>query len=370
PVPHAHLRDWFRAADWTVLTSRSEGVPNVLLESHACGTPFIATRVGGVPEITVAGIDRTAAPLDHDEFAAQMELALTSPAADATQLSASVSGLDDTATKMVGIIRGVSDLNSGEFSYNRGILAPPAERRNPCRQIARRVLSAVLPRQLFLTGGPPQCRQICLTFDDGPHPEHTPRLLDVLDELGIKATFFVIGRNAERYPHIVQRIAHDGHVLGNHTWSHPALANLSPNELTHQVSRTGELLKQITGTESRLFRPPQGKLRARQFVALWGMQQTVVLWNSDPKDYQCLDGNELLRNLRGQNLQNGSLILLHDNHPFAAQVMTALAARAQANGLTFATVDQWTETAAKSKMLPGSATLQFDTDLKIGSRRI
>jgi len=82
PVDHANLPDWYRAADWTVLTSRSEGVPNVLLESHACGTPFIATRVGGIPEITVAGIDRIVPPSNPEEFAEQMGLALSSPAAD------------------------------------------------------------------------------------------------------------------------------------------------------------------------------------------------------------------------------------------------------------------------------------------------
>ena len=107
PVPHTNLPDWYRAADWSVLTSHSEGVPNVLLESHACGTPFIATRVGGVPEIAVAGIDRIVAPSDPEEFAAQMALALSSTPADPQQIAAHVSGLDATATKMSDLIRGV-----------------------------------------------------------------------------------------------------------------------------------------------------------------------------------------------------------------------------------------------------------------------
>ena len=159
----------------------------------------------------------------------------------------------------------------------------------------------------------------------------------------------MIGRNAERYPHIVQRIANDGHVLGNHTWSHPALAGLSPGDLADEVGRTTELLAQINGTETRLFRPPMGKLKARQFVALWRMQQTVVLWNRDPKDYQCEDSNELLQRLQGGKLRCGDLILMHDNHPFAANALPALAAEVRANGMTFATVDKWIGTIPHAK---------------------
>ena len=358
PVPHANLTDWYRAADWTVLTSRSEGVPNVLLESHACGTPFIATRVGGIPEIVIAGIDRMVPPSDPQGFAEQMALALLAPPADPQQIATHVSGLDATATKMSDLIRGVIDRTPvGERSVPNaeGVLVPapgsaakPAERRSPVRQISRRMIAAVLPRRLFVTGGPHQSRQVCLTFDDGPHPEHTPRLLDVLEELGVKATFFVIGRDANRYPHFVQRIANDGHTLGNHTWSHPAMAGLSLDDLADEVRRTSELLTQITGTEIQLFRPPMGKIKARQLVSLWGMRQTVVLWNFDPQDYRCENSNELRRRLLSGKSRDGDLILMHDNHPFAADVLPALAAQVRADGMTFATVDEWIGRIAES----------------------
>jgi len=357
-VPHANLPDWYRAADWTVLSSRSEGVPNVLLESHACGTPFIATRVGGIPEIVVAGIDRTAAPANHDIFAEQMDLALRSTPPDPISLAANVSGLDATATRIVGLMRGVGQttrLNPGKFSYQQNSTPNAGERRNPLRQVARTIMSAVLPRQLFMTGGPQSCRQVCLTFDDGPHPEHTPRLLDILEVLGIKATFFVIGRNAERYPHIVERIVNDGHALGNHTWSHPALAKLSSGELAGEISRTDELLTHLAGEGPRLFRPPMGKLKVRQFPSLWASGHTIVLWNWDPKDYQCKSSGELRQKLLGRKLQDGDLILLHDNHPFAADLLPELAAQARAQGMTFSTVDQWLNSATENKSRVKSA---------------
>jgi peptidoglycan/xylan/chitin deacetylase (PgdA/CDA1 family) len=224
------------------------------------------------------------------------------------------------------------------------------------------MMSAVLPRQLFMTGGPQRCRQVCLTFDDGPHPEHTPRLLDVLEELDVKATFFVIGRNAEQHPHIVQRIVNDGHALGNHTWSHRALAGLAPGDLADEVHRTGELLRQLTGQDVRLFRPPMGKLSARQLVLLWGLRHSVVLWNCDPKDYPCQNRTELRTRLWDGNLRGGDLILMHDNHPFAAEVLPDLAAEVRARGMTFATVNDWTGRCTK----PTLSTLSLEESANHG----
>ena len=84
-----------------------------------------------------------------------------------------------------------------------------------------------------------------------------------------------------------------------------------------------------------------GKIKARQLVSLWRMRQTVVLWNFDPQDYRCENSNELRRRLLGGKLRDGDLILMHDNHPFAADVLPALAAEVRADGMTFATVDEW-----------------------------
>src|SRR5436305_246824 len=88
------------------------------------------------------------------------------------------------------------------------------------RQVCRYGLAAMLPRRVYLTHGPRRGREMCLTFDDGPHPDLTPRLLDLLADLQVRATFFLIGQEAEKYPEIVRRIAAEGHTVGNHTYSH------------------------------------------------------------------------------------------------------------------------------------------------------
>src|SRR5262249_55671830 len=88
------------------------------------------------------------------------------------------------------------------------------------RQHMRGVMAAVLPHRLFLVRGKPRTNSVSLTFDDGPHPEHTPRLLDLLKKHEIKATFFVVGRQAERYPDLVRRMADEGHDVANHSFFH------------------------------------------------------------------------------------------------------------------------------------------------------
>ena len=356
-VPHADLADWYRAADWTVLSSRSEGVPNVLLESHACGTPFVATRVGGVGEIALDGIDRLASSENPHEFAEQMGRALAATSISPERISSGISDLGTTARKIVNVIRANITGSTACCGRSQPVAQPttlPATqpafsngRSNPWRQLARHVLSTFLPNGLFLTEGPPVSGRICLTFDDGPHPEHTPRLLEILAELRIKATFFVIGREAEKYPEIVKRIAAEGHVIGNHTWSHPTMARLSVPAMIDEVCRTRELLTTLSGSDVTLFRPPMGKVTARQLFALWRAKQTVVLWNRDPRDYQCRNAGELRLRLRSAAVQDSELFLLHDNHPHAAAVLPDLAADVRAAGLRFGTILDWTSNSTR-----------------------
>ena len=105
------------------------------------------------------------------------------------------------------------------------------------RQTIRSGLSLVLPPRLPHTRGPRHSKSVCLTFDDGPHPEHTPRLLDRLAELNVPATFFLIGQEAEKYPDIVRRLVAEGHAIGNHTYSHPVRETLSARQAARKSRR-------------------------------------------------------------------------------------------------------------------------------------
>ncbi len=209
------------------------------------------------------------------------------------------------------------------------------------RELLYRAIAAIAPRRRFLRDGPAGCNSVSLTFDDGPHPEHTPRLLDALGEHGVAATFFVIGRRARRYSGLLRRIASEGHEVGNHTFSHPAPERLSARRLLAEVRHTDSLLADILGRETVLFRPPYGRVSAPQLLGLWRAGKAVVLWDADPKDFARGSAEEVREWFRGRPLRGGSLVLLHDDRPHAGAVLPHLVALARARGLSFTTVGMW-----------------------------
>ena len=202
-------------------------------------------------------------------------------------------------------------------------------------------MAATLPRRLFLVSGPASSGCACLTFDDGPDPRHTPRLLDVLGEHGVRATFFVIGRQAERHPDLVRRMAAEGHAVGHHSFYHTDPHLTPARRLVAEARHTAQVLGEIIGRRPTLFRPPLGKLTPLKLCGLWAAGQTVVLWNVDPKDFSCGSGDELAARLESRPVRAGDVLLMHDNHPHAAAVLPTLAARMRRQGVGFTTLDEW-----------------------------
>lgn len=155
-------------------------------------------------------------------------------------------------------------------------------------------------------------RVVALTFDDGPHPKVTPRLLDLLKERGVVATFFLIGRHAERYPEIVRRIVAEGHVLGNHTQSHSYLFwALPPAAMMRELERAQRAIELISGGRCRFFRPPVGMKNPLQDRALGRLGLEQVSWEVRFLDRAAPDRVRLERRLR-RCLHPGSVLLLHD----------------------------------------------------------
>jgi peptidoglycan-N-acetylglucosamine deacetylase len=227
------------------------------------------------------------------------------------------------------------------FKSHQPLKARLSANPNAWRQRVRRGMAWSLPRRWFLVQGPRTSRSVCLTFDDGPHPEHTPRLLDVLREHGIPATFFVIGQQAECYPQLVRRIVHEGHVVGHHSYSHSDPRITSARQLLQEVRQTRDLLGRLLGEAPALFRPPHGKLTAAKLFQLWRAGQTVVLWNVDPKDYSRRSASEILEWFEKNPLQASDIVLMHDNHPHAAEVLSHLIPATRAKGLEFVTPLKW-----------------------------
>lgn len=128
--------------------------------------------------------------------------------------------------------------------------------------------------------------ELALTFDDGPNPAWTPRLIDILAEHRVKATFFLMGKYAEAEPYLTRHIIESGHMIGNHSWSHPNLAMTGRKKIREELYRTRHTLEQITGSAIRYFRPPFGARRPFVLMEARALGMSPVLWNAMTNDWK------------------------------------------------------------------------------------
>ena len=181
---------------------------------------------------------------------------------------------------------------------------------------------------------------VAMTFDDGPHPQNTPRLLDMLAHFNIKATFYVIGRNVDRYPHIARRIVAEGHEIGNHTYTHRKLTSLSASEVRKEMQRTQDAIARATGVKPRTMRPPYGALRNDQRVAVMReFGYPTILWSVDPRDWQ-RPGPAVVTSRIIAGTQNGAIILAHDLHAPTVSAMPKTFDGLLSRGYKFVTTSQ------------------------------
>jgi peptidoglycan/xylan/chitin deacetylase (PgdA/CDA1 family) len=159
--------------------------------------------------------------------------------------------------------------------------------------------------------------QLALTFDDGPNPAWTPRLLDILAASDIRATFFLVGRFAKAEEELVRRIAAAGHLIGNHTWSHPNLARTSPSQVLDELTRTNDVLAEFTGKPVRYFRPPFGARRPYVLRLARQLGMIPVTWNAMTKDWSDRSADHIAEQLiqkisRLQQRGRAGNVVLHD----------------------------------------------------------
>lgn len=171
---------------------------------------------------------------------------------------------------------------------------------------------------------------VYLTFDDGPVPEVTPRVLDILDEMGVKATFFWVGENLTKYPNLAAEVLRRGHYAGNHTYHHisgwqaPAIAYQSEILLTEQKMQEVRRLAGITEVQPKLFRPPYGRSGLRMHRWLKEQGYKVVLWDIVSHDYNRRYSPERIVKIVMRYVRPGSVLLMHDSLKSDYNIITAL----------------------------------------------
>ena len=179
-------------------------------------------------------------------------------------------------------------------------------------------------------------RHVALTFDDGPHPQYTEQLLDALKERNVHATFFVTGEHAELHPDIIKRMHDEGHLIGNHTYSHIQLTSSNREQFREELVKTNEILYEITGDEVEYVRPPYGSWDKKLESDL---NMFPVLWNIDPLDWCTSNSSRVARSIISKVTEN-DIILMHDYYDTSVEAAVMVVDELTKQGYTFVTVEE------------------------------
>jgi peptidoglycan/xylan/chitin deacetylase (PgdA/CDA1 family) len=199
-------------------------------------------------------------------------------------------------------------------------------------------LLGLLPETLVMTRTRDACLRY-LSFDDGPEPGHTPRLLDTLAKHGVKASFFLVGEKIEQYPEIVQRIVAEGHMIGNHSYSHWSFSNMNLTKQLDEVYRTDALLRLFDNRPHHRMRPPSGYIGAQLLLHFARRKRNLVYWSYDSLDYQDAPVETLIARLRNDPPAPGDIVLMHDDSDKAAEALDVMLPEWLSQGFGFAALE-------------------------------
>ncbi len=204
---------------------------------------------------------------------------------------------------------------------------------------------------------PPEKKVIALTFDDGPWPNTTAKVLDILKKNRIKSTFFVVGQNVKNYPDLTKQIVADGHIIANHTWHH-WYHQMNAQAAAYEVANTGDIIYQTTGVRTSLFRPPGGIMNNGVAAYAKNNKYAVIMWSADSMDYSRPAVPRLMNNIF-REAKPGGIVLMHDGGGDRSNTVKALPEiinRFRKQGYEFVTVpellemqDQYPQLTAKNK---------------------
>jgi peptidoglycan-N-acetylglucosamine deacetylase len=195
------------------------------------------------------------------------------------------------------------------------------------------------PFVIRLASGNKAYREIALTFDDGPHPVYTSKILSILQHYRIRATFFMVGYMANRNPHWAKQVAQLGNEIGNHTYDHFRLTSLPDDEIVYQIKQTQDVLYQITGHYPRFIRPPGGRYDQTVLQRLADNGLAVALWTYNTKDLDVNDPNAIYNDVM-KSLDSGSIILMHDGSDVTIEVLPRIIEEGMARGYKFVTLSE------------------------------
>lgn len=187
-----------------------------------------------------------------------------------------------------------------------------------------KLLRGLIPQSVLRRHYPAARQDIFLTFDDGPHPEVTPKLLDLLDRYQAKASFFLIGVNAQQYPDLVRDIAKRGHTVANHSYQHLALPRLSDEKQIAEIQQSRDVIEGILQQPCTLFRAPRGLWSLKVLLRLKRMKIHAIHWSRDSLDYQKSAPSVIVSHFQQRPVQGGDVVLFHDDDDCCIEALQEL----------------------------------------------
>ena len=187
--------------------------------------------------------------------------------------------------------------------------------------------------------GPGSVPVVALTFDDGPHQFTTPRLIEILEELSVKGTFFIVGTQAVQFPGIVEDLASRGHTVANHSWSHRNITQLDHETLFQELIYCSQAIEAITGIRPRFFRPPGGKWDGQALAVVQELGLTTVLWDVTGRDMVQRSPRQMAASVVKAAVP-GSIILLHGGMEWTMEALPVIVEGLRARGFLLVSLDQ------------------------------
>lgn len=249
-----------------------------------------------------------------------------------------------SAELQVGTAEEIQQILSQTISDDSVVQSLPRVERDHLRELIGYIKNESLQEQFLVQlsminqqSEPAEQQVVALTFDDGPNDSSTVKILDILNKYKVKATFFVLGSMAEKYPAVLKRINDDGHEIGNHSYAHSNLSVMTDKEIQKDITQTNELIAKHSGQQPGLLRPPYGAFNQKVVQAVPGMR--LALWDIDTLDWQVRNGKKIVEKVE-QHVKNGDIILMHDIHKTTANGVEPLIKMLIKKGYTFRTVSQ------------------------------
>lgn len=212
--------------------------------------------------------------------------------------------------------------------------------RAKARAVWLHVMSQVHPESVVFKG-PSDKKIVALTFDDGPDEVVTPKVLDILKRFKIKATFFFLGKRIEEFPGVVRRAHREGHLVMNHSWSHPRLSEVTNDQFVDEIKKTEASLNHLIGPRNLFMRPPYGDMNKPIFKRLKSLGYKIIMWSLDTADWRAKNSDEISDKVL-KEIHPGAIVLMHSqgDKMLTADSLPSMIKGLRAKGYRFVTMNE------------------------------